>query len=238
MPIAKSELWERLRAARGRAGLRQIDIADYFGIDRTAVAQWEARRPDRRTRPDIERLRALAKLTHTPLWWLMDDSVDPTQPWPHVDEENPITLAAPRISFATHLASIWESATSQVWETRTDLRSQEVFHPAAPAWLKPFVPDAVTERAAVSFYAEPRADYERLAQRIGALNVWQQLQRAPIERRVIVVWSPQQSSGRHFQIQGLEDVQSAAQHLAGKLGVRYLAVSTRAELIEYLVQIL
>ena len=69
-----SKLWQRLRVARGAAGLKQQDIADATGVSRVAVGHWESPDPHRRTRPSIESLQKFASITGAPLDWLIDDN--------------------------------------------------------------------------------------------------------------------------------------------------------------------
>lgn len=89
-----SELWQRLVAARKRAKLTQQDVADEFGISRVAVSQWEAADPLKRTSPEHSRLAGLSRITGHPLWWLMDDSVDPAVP-PISSPDATITQTSP-----------------------------------------------------------------------------------------------------------------------------------------------
>ena len=60
-------LGKRLEHARERAGMKQKDVAEHFGISSQAVSQWEADR----TRPDSQRLAALARLFALRLDWLL-----------------------------------------------------------------------------------------------------------------------------------------------------------------------
>lgn len=63
-------LGRRLERAREHAGLKQRQVAEFFGISSQAISQWEADR----TRPDSERLAALARLLGVRLDWLLDES--------------------------------------------------------------------------------------------------------------------------------------------------------------------
>jgi len=72
-------LGERIRIARRRAGLSQAALAQKSHVTASAVAQWE--HPSG-TRPDLDRLQAIATATDVPLAWLVSGSalVDaPTQ---------------------------------------------------------------------------------------------------------------------------------------------------------------
>lgn len=72
--LMPSQLWERLRAARRYADLTQREVAIAVGLTRSAVAQWEAAEVDQRTRPSVEHLIVVSKLTKAPLEWLMNDA--------------------------------------------------------------------------------------------------------------------------------------------------------------------
>jgi SOS-response transcriptional repressor LexA len=60
-------LGQRLERARERAAMKQRDVAEHFGISSQAISQWEADR----TRPDSQRLAALARLFAVRLDWLL-----------------------------------------------------------------------------------------------------------------------------------------------------------------------
>lgn len=77
----KSELWQRLRAARRYADLRQLDVAKACNVSRPAVAQWEAAEEEERTRPSIKEIQALSKLAKLPVEWLLNDNADPADVW-------------------------------------------------------------------------------------------------------------------------------------------------------------
>ncbi len=61
-------LGQRLEQARERAGLKQKEVAEHFGITSQAISQWEAGR----TRPDGQRLAALSRLFRLRLDWLLE----------------------------------------------------------------------------------------------------------------------------------------------------------------------
>lgn len=86
MSTKKSELWQRLRAARQASGLTQQVIADACGVSRTAVALWTSQDPDTRTTPSIPHLRSFAELTGVPMDWLLSDMSSPTEAYKYVVE--------------------------------------------------------------------------------------------------------------------------------------------------------
>lgn len=83
----RSQLWQRLRAARGAADLKQGDIAEACGVSRVAVGHWESSESGRRTRPSIDSLKIISDLTGAPLDWLMDDEADIHPKWVGGTEE-------------------------------------------------------------------------------------------------------------------------------------------------------
>jgi len=76
-----SELWEKLRAARGAAGVKQQEIAEACGVTRVAVGHWESKDERRRTHPPLEKLKVFAELTNTTISWLTDDDADASPNW-------------------------------------------------------------------------------------------------------------------------------------------------------------
>lgn len=76
-----SELWQRLKAVRSFANKRQEDIAKICGVSRGAVAQWESKDPNNRTRPNIDQVQAISRTTNVPVEWILNDQVDPSDVW-------------------------------------------------------------------------------------------------------------------------------------------------------------
>lgn len=76
-----TELWQRLRAARQGAGLRQIDIARAIGISRAGYAFHEWVKSDGRTRPDVDQLKIISRKTGVPVEVLLDDNAEEADIW-------------------------------------------------------------------------------------------------------------------------------------------------------------
>lgn len=76
-----SELWQRLKAARGAAQIKQHEIAERAGVSRVAVGLWESPDPKRRTEPSDAALRIYAELTGAPYAWIISDSSDINPHW-------------------------------------------------------------------------------------------------------------------------------------------------------------
>ena len=76
-----SELWQRLKAVRSFADRRQEDVAKVCGVSRGAVAQWESKEPNNRTRPSVEQVSAIARDTGVPVEWILNDAADTADVW-------------------------------------------------------------------------------------------------------------------------------------------------------------
>lgn len=101
LTMSKSELWQRLRAARRYADVTQGAIAKKLDLERSAVSQWEAVRPENRTHPSVAQLAVVSEMTGVPMWWLSDDDQHPEsvwaaakQPTPPVPKEQAVPLVA------------------------------------------------------------------------------------------------------------------------------------------------
>lgn len=79
-----SSLGERIALARRHARLSQGSLAEAVGVSRPAVSQWESRLPNR-TEPTTENLRAIARVTGAPMYWLADDESELFAHWPSPD---------------------------------------------------------------------------------------------------------------------------------------------------------
>ena len=87
-------LSEKLQTLRKAAGLSQEQLAERLGVTRQAVSKWETGEG----KPDIDNLLPLAKLLHTTVDYLLDDTADA----PHT--ETPPTPTPP------------ESVGHELWE--------------------------------------------------------------------------------------------------------------------------
>lgn len=62
------KLGTRIRVARRRAGISQVDLAAQVGVGRSAVANWESAQSQ--TAPSAERLQGIAMATGVSYEWL------------------------------------------------------------------------------------------------------------------------------------------------------------------------
>lgn len=77
----RSQLHERIRAARRFGKLTQERLAEKLEISKAAVAQWEAADSDKRTTPTRENLIGIHRHTGAPLDWLVDDTRGLEEDW-------------------------------------------------------------------------------------------------------------------------------------------------------------
>lgn len=78
---AVSQLWERLRAMRRFAGLRQQDVAQHLNKSRATIALWESHLEAIRTRPSADDVRAYAELCKVPVTFALDNRAHPDDVW-------------------------------------------------------------------------------------------------------------------------------------------------------------
>lgn len=83
----KSELHQRIRAARNFADLSQQAIAKVCGVTRPAVSQWEALEVGKRTTPSLEQVKTIAQVTGVPMEWLTDDDAEPDSVWQFIESK-------------------------------------------------------------------------------------------------------------------------------------------------------
>lgn len=88
----KSQLWQRIRAARKFADLRQQDIAAPCGVGRSTVALWESKMEENRTKPDLDQLKTLARLTRLPLDFFINENADPEDVWKIGAQHKPVQI--------------------------------------------------------------------------------------------------------------------------------------------------
>lgn len=245
--MKKSTLAQRIRAARKRAGLTQADVAAHFGVDRSAITMWESTNPNVRTRPDISKLEAFARLTRSPAWWLLSDASDPDEPWPEINDENPSAAERGANSWFSVVRAFWAAVSLHCREQRSDLWDADIWEPKAPAWLAPLTPDILTERSAVELLVMSRPLFSRVAQAMAKLIAFEQAY-SPIlqhghryERKVVLVWAPEQPPVRaasgHYRDE-LDQLYARAERLGRQLGVTYYLVKDEDEAVAYLLQIL
>lgn len=241
--MKKSDMAQRIRAARKRAGLTQNDLAAHFNIHRSAVTLWETRDPKRRTRPDMSRLEEFARITRTPVWWLLSDEVDPDEPWPEVVEENPALAASPVNAWQGYVRAFWSSVSLDCRAARHDLWDADIWEPRPPGWLAPLTPDVLTKRSAVQLLSWGRPEFPRVAQAMSSLVSFEIAQGTRYDRKAVLVWYPPEDPNNHAPVaraylRDLDRLYERAELLGHALGVTYYVVRTREEAAAYLIQIL
>lgn len=68
-----SQLWQRLRAIRKHTGLSGEAFGQELGVSKSAVAQWEAADPKKRTTPGLTNIIDIGAKFGVPYQWLLDD---------------------------------------------------------------------------------------------------------------------------------------------------------------------
>jgi transcriptional regulator with XRE-family HTH domain len=99
--VMPSELWQRLRAVRKHTKLSGEAFGAACGVSKAAVSQWESPDPEKRTRPDLQKVIDMARSYSIPLDWLLDDRSDVEFQWwvdvdgfsTAVDQPPPLQLA-------------------------------------------------------------------------------------------------------------------------------------------------
>lgn len=132
-----SELWQRLRAARRYADLRQEDVRRVTGVSRSAVAQWEAEEPEKRTTPSIDQVKAVAKLAKLPLEWMLNDHANVDDVW----QIGGLQMTTPSVpAAADRLAGAFAGAIEfAVMQRKTELAAG--FRRQIPLLVDTFSPD-------------------------------------------------------------------------------------------------
>lgn len=72
MPMVR--LWEKIREARRAADLTQADLAAACQVSRNAVALWESKKKENRTKPTLDHLEIVAELTNRPISWFFEEN--------------------------------------------------------------------------------------------------------------------------------------------------------------------
>ena len=75
--MKKSELWQRLRAARSFGDKTQMEVSKGLGVSRPTVSLWESRDPAIRTNPSAQQVMGYATVCGVPAQFLVDDAADP-----------------------------------------------------------------------------------------------------------------------------------------------------------------
>lgn len=105
----RSELWQRLRAARAQAKKTQADVAKALGISRPAIALWESKDPGHRTTPSTSHLNVLAEICGVSVSWLLDDASDPN------DVMRPGATERPADVLAQTMATVSTASAASFW---------------------------------------------------------------------------------------------------------------------------
>lgn len=92
----RSEIWQRIRAARRYGRKTQEQVAQTMGITRSAVAFWEAVQPRLRTQPTADQVMKLAILCGVSPQFLLDDNAMPDDVYNYGSVDQIRSPTAPR----------------------------------------------------------------------------------------------------------------------------------------------
>lgn len=70
--MTSDDTWRRIRALRKHADMSGEMFGAEFGVTKAAVSQWESENPAKRTQPELETLRLMARRFDVSLDWLAD----------------------------------------------------------------------------------------------------------------------------------------------------------------------
>jgi transcriptional regulator with XRE-family HTH domain len=74
--LMPSQLHERIRATRRAAGLTQEKLGELLDVSKAAVAQWESKNPEKRTKPTHANMVGIHHHTDASMDWLINDESD------------------------------------------------------------------------------------------------------------------------------------------------------------------
>lgn len=94
----KSQLYQRIKAARVNAGFTQSELAVQCGVSRAAVALWESGDEERRTFPAHANLEKISNATGAPLYWLLSDESELNKSWEIATAEKQEHFLAPIVN--------------------------------------------------------------------------------------------------------------------------------------------
>lgn len=76
-----SHIRERIKAARNHVCMTQEQLGEMIGVTKSAVSMWETANPEKWTRPSLDNLHALSRITGASIEWFLDDSSDINPSW-------------------------------------------------------------------------------------------------------------------------------------------------------------
>lgn len=65
-------LWEKIRIARKKRKLTQVELAEACSVTRSSIANWES--PDHPSKPNLKQVRRIAELTEVSFQWLSGET--------------------------------------------------------------------------------------------------------------------------------------------------------------------
>jgi transcriptional regulator with XRE-family HTH domain len=226
----RSELWQRIRAAREYANKMTQDrlgAACSPPVNRAAVAQWEADTEERRTTPKGDKLMMIATATGVPIDWLLDDASNADTLHEHMQRRKD-GMAAPVIDDAARLAraarAFW-SAVRYSAVLKNPLIESRFDVALGIDGVEVVAPFLFGRRLAV--FAADTGDWKAVvAREVGALLTLEKLAGHECEK-ALLIWSASSASRATLEaerkfgqrlgvgIMSVSDVEAAAKLLAG-----------------------
>ena len=182
----KSNLRQRLEAARIHAGLTHDQVSKIVGVSRSGYGQWVNRDESRRVNPPAFKLKLFADACKVPVDWLMSDDSDPAD-LHHLRAQEP----APRFTIvpkvvappAARLAeNFWRAVEYAVVSEQPELA--ESFGPQVVPQPLELQADCLAGRQLVGFASD--CDRATVMQRLGVLLLVERASRKACEKTVLV----------------------------------------------------
>lgn len=182
----KSNLRQRLEAARINAGLTHDQVSKIVGVSRSGYGQWVNKDEARRVNPPAFKLKLFADACKVPVDWLMSDDSDPADLVQMRDPEpRPRFTIVPKQTQppAARLAeNFWRAVEYQVVSEQPEL-AEAFGQGIAPEPLS-LTADCMHGRQLVSF--SPDCDKPTVMAKLGAMLMIERASRRACDKTVLV----------------------------------------------------
>lgn len=187
-PVKKSELWQRIRAARayGKKTAEQVAVA--CGVTRPAVSLWESRMPENRSQPSTQHLVEIARLCGVSPQYLLDDSATTEDIYTYGTVES-IRSPRPEMGVAERQAragrAFWSAVRFQIISERPEM--EDCFDVPVVVAGVPMTIDFLCGDNLV-YFGQPTVSNDGLAREVGHLLVLERAAGHPY-RKHLFRWS-------------------------------------------------
>lgn len=182
----KSNLRQRLEAARINAGLTHDQVSKIVGVSRSGYGQWVNKDEARRVNPPAFKLKLFADACKVPVDWLMSDDSDPAEL--HLvrgEEPRPrfTIVPKPTVAPAARLAeNFWRAVEYRVVSEQPELA--EAFGQSVVPEPLALTADCLHGRQLVSF--SPDCGKPTVMAKLGALLMIERASRKACDKTVLV----------------------------------------------------